>query len=84
MDDERWKSDLKVLNKNVSLQAEVRDFKHSRGPPVRHMVSQFKGKENDDDSDDGDDDIVLYLVHLNPKVSRQQTNHGALSECIWI
>ena len=56
----------------------MRDFKHSRGPPVRHMVSQFKGKENDDDSDDGDDDIVLYLVHLNPKVSRQQTNHGAL------
>ena len=41
----------------------MRDFKHSRGPPVRHMVSQFKGKENDDDSDDDDDDdIVLYLV----------------------
>ena len=50
---------VKVLNKNVLLQAEVRDFKHSRGPPVRHMVSQFKGTEGDDDHDD---DVVLHLV----------------------
>ena len=38
----------------------MRDFKHSRGPPVRHMVSQFKGTEDGDDDDD--DDIVLHLV----------------------
>ena len=38
----------------------MRDFKHSRGPPVRHLVSQFKGTEDDDDDDD--DDIVLHLV----------------------
>ena len=37
----------------------MRDFKHSRGPPVRHMVSQFKGTEGDDDHDD---DVVLHLV----------------------
>ena len=55
---------VKVLNKNVLLQAEVRDFKHSRGPPVRHMVSQFKGTEDDDD----------YKYNLNPKVRCQQAN----------
>ena len=86
---------VEVLNKNVSSQAEVRDFKHSRGPPVRHVVSQFKGT----DDDDYDDDIVMIMMlvmmtmmmvilcftwYPNPKVSCQQTNHGALSECIWI
>ena len=68
----------------------MRDFKHSRGPPVRHMVSQFKGT----DDDNYDDDIVMAMMmtmmmtmmmmilcftwYLNPKMICQQTNHGAL------